>query len=286
MKKLLAIILTLALLLGFAMPALANDPPAITHITAQWNGEIVLQGQLPHFGPDNVAVTVYYSDNTSRVLDYWGDYRLSDRAHYAVIVRHAVGWVTITVNNRNGIIERASFEFPENYREIFINNHRPLPEFVLGETASVSFSDGPVVFAFTPQTDARHRIQLQARRGQQMMIWTPDFAVIFDNFGNPYITSREMNFVAGQTYYIVFLDAQPSHEEPINVTITPVPPPSLWSSMLVMILMPLMMPAGLVGLMLPLAVVIVPLLPVFAALTIALSPFTALLGLLGWLIFV
>ena len=247
MKKLLAIALTLALLLGLAVPAMAAEeaepfanPPLATHITAEWNGEIMIwPGGTARFTHETVAIAVHF-DDTSRLFDRdWtsvtGDIRrwhwnngivlgteggisvnyIAGTGQVRVIYADDALFQTWLADNTNwtgthsqalevpAFIEtlpQTTFGIPLDYLAQFIDSHRPLNALTFGQP---QLANEPTnVFTFTPATTARYT-------------FTPRLPGVFDqNLERIEFNNDEVLLLAGQTYYIIFSGGS----TPITVT--------------------------------------------------------------------
>ena len=190
MKKLLACVLALVLLLGVGGVAAAAvdepfDPMAVVAIEAQWNGEISMltNALTPWFNCDEVTFTVHFDDGRSETVGrYWivgivGSYGWSitqrfnsqtntasfyfwDSAAWSAFIQTIelgpYGVISCEDWDRfHATLISTSFCVPANFVETVINNHRPLKEIAVNVEYPVSDF---TIFAFTPERHWRYYI--------------------------------------------------------------------------------------------------------------------------------
>jgi len=177
MKKLLAIVLILALALPFSVGATATlmSPalPEVTDIVAVWNGEVLMDDYLqPIFTPENLEVTVTINGN-DEVLEFFSnrsnagwwwrlefdiDFDVDDDEDAKVTVFFYCSRSVEVFLLGNTWDEEAyregqpqyTFDFDYDFLADFIDG---LPMLTLGE--SVYFEDGQY-FRFVANADGRH----------------------------------------------------------------------------------------------------------------------------------
>ena len=217
MKKLLACILILTLLLGSAIAAAAALPvgppdeieiaphslvfelPVVTGIEAVWNDEIFLDDyELDHiwFGPENVAVTVSFEGGPPQVLtSWWGEGWDGSQSwwweiHYRI--DHENNTVTLFYLDSNS--NRAFWDaYPNANWEDFLQT-LPQTSFAFPANYRELFFDsfrpfaplalnqpvnitGEAVFTFTTQRDGLHRFVTPG--GQfHVVVFDADFAEV------------------------------------------------------------------------------------------------------------
>ena len=190
-KKPLSLLLALVLLLGgvavgaAAMsPTPSNQSPAFTRLTATWNGTIEIcriTTLQPSFTPANVALVAYCAQGEPHALNTWQDFQVTHRFN------QQTGVVTFTVGQL-----QASFAFPVNFLELYINNLSYLPELVLNEPSPHrGFS------RFTPPTSQWYRF-VGPVRWIDISVINANFEVIAHGFGALYAELE-----AGETYFVV-----------------------------------------------------------------------------------
>ncbi|MCL2106091.1 MAG: hypothetical protein FWH26_03390 [Oscillospiraceae bacterium] len=96
MKKMLSILLVLAITASFAVCVSATEPPyakTVIGIEAVWNGEIMLDPESaapqPLFTPANVTITLHFTGEESEILDGWND---SGRTLYPYWIEKGENW--------------------------------------------------------------------------------------------------------------------------------------------------------------------------------------------------
>ncbi len=239
-KKLTALLLALLLALGLAAPAAAADPasPAVTHITAEWNGEI----EISAYGggliiDDNVTITVHYADSTTSTsagyffsihdasITAWSASEIVFTRHDSksgeVIFYYCNDALRQAFADANGITARqvssnapgfleslptASVTFPRNCVEQFFNSRMPLEQLTPGETKLVSVvaaHETCVTFAFTPRRNGRHVFEAAYISGHEPGSYSAfdgNFSLIAQGGSSD---GMAMNLKKGKTYYIV-----------------------------------------------------------------------------------
>lgn len=276
-KKLLALLLTLALALSLALPAMAEDePPALTHITAEWNGvwQFDFHGLLD-FNQNNVTVTLHYDDDSSEI--YMPPPNVSSSVLYCSRNAQA-NTVTVAYLRKY----TAEFSYPANYLELLVEEHKPLPALELGKRMTVP-GGGVAVYTFTPGKSGEYRFQTGSI---YVMVLDSSFASLEEDEvggmdGRRYTRAKLRE---GETYYIVaslppsFLSQSFTAERPSEFQL-------IGESVLKMVIAPFGMINGLGALILPLYMLLMPIvLPVSALLTVVLAPFTALAGLIMYFV--
>ena len=247
MKKLLACLLTAMLLFAVAaVPVSAIPPqpdwPPVVAIEAEWNGEFYLLNRTgdaltPWFNPLNVVVTVHFEEEDPIELTEW------DRSavFMGVITEldleaHIVRFFYFDDHLRNvyagSYIESGSFtdsflatlpqtsvEFPANFVELFIEQHRPMPELRLDEEARGH------AFAFTAQENRAHYFWTEP--GRLMTILDSDLEIVFSERGTGF---TRVVLEAGETYYVLFTNTHIRFENTITASYNPPPQPNytLW----------------------------------------------------------
>ena len=220
-KRILAVLLTLVLALSLAMPAMADDPPPplATHITAEWNGTVLLWNLTPRITPDTVKITVHFDDGSTRVQDNWDkedvwygkatgiegglDWKF-DSETCVMTITYADLYLWQAYAAANGLplspnrlyverafrdtLPKATIQFPENYLEIFAESKKPLAALELGKAATGK--EPYSVFTFTPPKDGNYTFKSTA----SVFVIDKDFKEF--GFG------EEGELKGGQLYYI------------------------------------------------------------------------------------
>ena len=295
MKRLLAILLAFVLTLSVALPILATEEeaaPLATHITVEWDGTIpaLEWGDLwPRIGLDNVTITVYFDDGSSRVQDNWGErdvwYGKATgieggvswgfiRETGVMTIMYADLYLWQAYAKENGLpdspnklyvdkefratLPKATIQFPLNYIEVFINSQKPLTTLALDKPEK-SASATPV-FTFTPSKDGSYAFKSQA----PLHILTQGFEEVGSR------TSAEKSLRGGETYYVI-MRKHTSANENAQVIVSYIAPPTLLQKILQGIFF---IPALIVG-----AFVF----PPFPGLMIFILPFLPFILLFGWI---
>lgn len=273
-KRLLALLLTLALALGLAAPAFAEDA-VVTHITAQWNGKVIIRGSLePLFTPDNLVITRHYSDGTSDDTLAWD--LLPPKWQLAFTYDRETGMETVKYMQQF----EASFAFPANYIELYVDSFQPLQALTLDKPAALA--QGGAVYTFTPERSGEHWF---IPSGNNL-----SFLVLDANFNRPedYVQVSNRSYegiaklTAGETYYVL---AWPSYP---NQTIQATRPSALrliGQKMLWAAVMPFMFTNGPLVLILPVYMLLLPIVfPLGIILSIALLPISLPVGFIWGLV--
>jgi len=276
-KKLLAALLTLALALSLALPALAeDDPPALTHITAEWNGvwQFDSHGRLD-FNQKNVTVTLHYDDDSSAL--YAPPPNVSSSVLYC---NRSLQTDVVTVTYLRKYT--AEFSYPANWLELLVEEHKPLPALELDKRMTVP-GGGVAVYAFTPGKSGEYRFQTGSI---YVMVLDSSFASLEEDEvggmdGGRYTRAKLRE---GETYYIA-ASLPPSFSSQGFTAERPGEFKLIGESVLKMVIAPFGMINGLFVLILPLYMLLMPVvLPVSALLTVVLAPFTALAGLIMYFV--
>ena len=217
MKKLLACILALVILFSGSIAAAALLPesggavlalPVVTDIEAQWNGEIMLNfwDLSPRFSPETVTVTVRFEGGASQTLDvweashegWWWNVRYTfDPSASTVTFFYDADDQPVDLNRRplaqharRPTLPQASFDFPENFVELYLRQRQPLPALVPLEP----LAEG--VFTFVPRES---RYYFVSQSGQPLVI-VLDANLEQIMFCNNWHSAAE--FTPGETYYV------------------------------------------------------------------------------------
>ena len=188
MKKLLAIALTLALLLGLAVPAMAQQSTSgpnlatavVTAMEVEWDGTIEW---LDHrtlrpgrFSERSVTVTLHVEGYAPVVLDRWSGVA-ADSVAWNVWswTNHETNTVTVYFENKHlvqayeatynrkwqgntpeffAMLPRASFALPENVVELFINQQPFIPALSVNSANQSQHR----LLTFTPQRSGYFRV--------------------------------------------------------------------------------------------------------------------------------
>jgi len=245
-KKLLSILLALALCLGCAVCASAAqlaesaqaeaqslqfELPVVTAIEAAWNGEILLNlWAEPLFTPGNVAVTVYFEEGEPEVLSIWsaqggGSWYTQGREWFWRVDyeydsdANSVTFYYVDTNNPDREeAPQASFSFPSDYLAAFIASQGPLTQLKLGETIEgiIGSENGCKVFTFTPAKSADYAFS-GGDYYRRFVVLDTDMNVVGDSIAS---------LKAGKTYYVL---VQSYSEGEYNVTVNEY---SLWRNIL------------------------------------------------------
>ena len=276
MKKLLASVLALALLFGLMIPAAAEDtePPAaaVTHIEAEWNGKWGFDsyGNM-NFTHENVTVTRHFDDGTSDEF-VWDD---SSSRDLKINHDRQTGKVTVTYQKTH----EASFDFPVNYYELLINDHPPSAALVLNQAAQTP-GGSYAVYTFTPEKGGEYRFEPDELLS--VLVLNASFELL-DKYTNSDGARgyASIKLQPGETCYVV------TNARQSGGTVTAKHPSVFRRAgevVLPFVIMPMGFVAGITGLMLPLAIFLPITLPASAILSVLLSPFSALAGLIVFFI--
>jgi len=218
MKKVLSVLVALALMLGCGVCAGAKAPPpeeaipqglvvylpVVTGIQAVWTGGPLLFDRYPDIHPKTVAVTLTYEGGETETLPYW-DGQASDG--WWEIVSRTIGETANSVTmafyysdeklvqayigglgdgesynwlNYLGTLESCTLVIPLNNMENFIEGSRPLTELALDESQPVVLAQGEYkVFSFTPEADGTYCFySFDNDRDPYGWLVGPDFAII------------------------------------------------------------------------------------------------------------
>lgn len=230
MKKLLSVVLSATVLLtvfGVATIAAPIDHslqfelPVVTAIEAEWTGEILLHWDLhPQFTPNNVAVTAHFDDGTYEVLTEWDGFFSGGNRwvewHIFAWLNPETNLVTVSYfdsrlrdewvddagcccdvnwNDFNASLPQTTFEFPEYFVEVFMQDHAPFAVLELGEDA-VMFTDTHV-FTFTAPESRAYRFGFNQGWGRIIVLDAQH------NFVAGGSSSTQVELQAGATYYII-----------------------------------------------------------------------------------
>jgi len=198
-KKLLALFLSFTLALSLALPALAAEDelpseveaaeldevggePVPTHITAEWNGKVALTRYSFQPDFDDVKVTLHFEEGEPQLITpVW--------RHCKFELENGV--VTVTYNDM-----QTSFEYPENFIEVYISQQETIPELVLDQRVGSYFTR---VTAFTPKKSREfHFIEIGKDTNQRIMVLNAGMEVVAD--GTNHVAA---NLAAGETYYVL-----------------------------------------------------------------------------------
>ena len=180
---------------AFGAAAYEGNAPAVTHITAEWNGVVLLsvvflrEGPvlLPAFSSENLTVTAHYSDGQTREIGF--TYRWFDESTGIATIRSRVDdqW------------HNATFDFPKNFVQLYIESLALVPQ----SSPALNVPRGCSVVAFVPQASGRHAFVFS---GGAMR--TFDFLVLDENFQQVPLRSflgahPTAELQQGSTYYVL-----------------------------------------------------------------------------------
>jgi len=231
MKKILACMLALMLLLGAATPALSQEPDGsldflatavVTAIEAEWNGTVNLFDTWRLFpyslSRENIDVTLYFEDHEPMALDQWHDVT-QGRVAWRVwsLIDEETNIVTVYFRNThyqqafeeahgtpwsedylifNATLPQTSFEVLDSWAEIYVRQHSSIPALSLGQRGNSPHE----LYTFTPQRSGQYYV-----RGANL--WTN--VVILNSRFEEIAREKPYNFAyfsiylqQGETYYI------------------------------------------------------------------------------------
>lgn len=242
MKKVLGILLAALLLLtAFGTSAAASPvadhslqfiPPTVTHIEAEWNGEIRLStwDLSPQFSPANVDVTAHFEDGTYEVLQswhmeiwtsgnsFWFDVSTRFNAESGVVTVHYFdnllnaalieAYPESTWDERRAKMPQATFDFPADYLE---EQLAAAVELTLDET--VSIPQGQSLFTFTaPSADAVNFRFFSEIGSANVSIFLMQDGVVWRISSSTYLggSGTRVAMLDGETYLLLVDAAQES----------------------------------------------------------------------------
>jgi hypothetical protein len=239
MKKLLAVLLVGAMMAGYGVCAFAT--PAIgtrnvTGIEAVWNGEVILSYYLePVFGPENVAVTLFFDEGEPELLEFWessSDNWLShDNWWFVSHWGHGYDTHTDRFFFYNSEMLKKEYDSldeetrPSYYdewlpktmlrtpndrtlRERYIESRQPLEKLKCGQSKAISLSTQDFkVFTFTPKRTGKYYVSFEGAKTRFdpfVRIAEPDLEEIaYPYFFSPnFDTSLQLE--ANKTYSLFF----------------------------------------------------------------------------------
>ena len=265
MKKLLACILAIALLLSSAVAATAAlsageaeiaphglvfELPVVTGIEAEWNGEVLLNLSVwrARFSPENVDVTVHFADGSSEQLTRWNDRGMDWWWQLGFVIDDETNIVTIFYEDSN---LRSAFAEANGLELWQVNRNNanylatlPQDSFELPANYHEIFVDGfrPITaltlneavtttvynfFTFTPETSGLHRFY--GGGPFSVVVLNADFEVQARLIMWP-VFGEAVWLEAGQTYYALVMpicwdSGPPSPEGEFNLIVTDNVPP-------------------------------------------------------------
>ena len=227
MKKLLSILLALAVAAGLALPAMAEpepqglmvEPQTVTALKAEWDGTIAFDWGI-RFNPENVTVTLTYDDDSEEALDYWSAYNGEFWWEVEYIIKDGEvifyyrdsTWDWTDIDD----LPQGSFSLPENLFKL-VTGAIPL------ELDKAQNLTETTLLIFTPEEDGWYEFRSSNRKGEdcdpRARLYAPDMS--FMAYNND--SGGDWNFLIaaqlkkGQTYG---LEVRGIYQGGADVTVT------------------------------------------------------------------
>lgn len=235
MKKFLALALTFILAFSCGVCTFAvepSDPAAVTGLTAEWNGKILLYGwgMGAKFDSDNVNVSLTYDDRAPEALSEWNAADWSWRV-WCTFSNQTDYETTVTVyfrdKSREGMplteLPQTSFTLLDNHLEMLIDAQRPLEE--IKPNKKVTTADGWRIYSvhtFTAEKSGLHLVQQFPCHGDLLLVAEKNYQYIshissHDSVGLLKGGHLFTDLEAGETYYII---SSGYSEEPYQIKVT------------------------------------------------------------------
>lgn len=231
-RKALSLALTLVMALCFALPAFAEGetPPLPVRITAEWDETVLFEDAnlRPYFGPENVKVTVFFEDGSSRVQENWNgpfnnwlgmvnhpnggvrsqrDYKTGEVTiyysdfqlwgSYAEANNIRLGDFNLADRSEyRSFVPQATFQFPLNYLEHFATVQQTLPELPLNKATTAPGKT--TAFSFTPKQNGQYTFTVQEKTSALHL-----YDDAFNRLSGTGSWEYTATLLAGKTYYIL-----------------------------------------------------------------------------------
>jgi len=225
MKKVLSVLLVLALAMGFGVCAFAAPEPGVktvTGIEAVWNGEIaaiiderghheIIYFLIPYFTPENVEITLHFEEDEPEKLTAWEVY--NDDWSWYIYYSYDAEASAVTFYYQDSSIKQSSYEsyedyiaalpqtaitIPADFLQKYMDSLKPWTELQAGESKKAVLTKGKYeVFTFTPEADGLHYFYSENAVNAYPRAWLTDTA--FTDIGG---FNSIVELQAGKTYFL------------------------------------------------------------------------------------